>query len=79
MCLPKVFDNAVSNCTDGSIRLNNASNRGRLEICHSNVWGSVCSRGFSSNDANVACRMLGYQEIGLWDTVSNLLFIKLAF
>ena len=51
---------------DGSVRLSGESSyRGRLEICKSSVWGSVCtSKGFSSNDANVACRMLGQQPRG---------------
>ncbi len=65
VCLHTESDIALSNCTDGAVRLNSTSNRGRLEICKGNVWGSVCySRGFSINDASVACRMLGYQLLG---------------
>ena len=58
------------NCEDGSVRLSGEnSTRGRLEICKGNVWGSVCAgRGylvdFSTDDANVACGMLGQQSVG---------------
>ncbi|XP_066296100.1 deleted in malignant brain tumors 1 protein-like [Branchiostoma lanceolatum] len=63
----------VSNCLDGSdencearIRLvdGSASNEGRLEVRpeDSYVWGTVCDDRFDMDDANVACRMLGYTE-----------------
>lgn len=35
---------------------------GRVEIFHEGQWGSICSHGFSRNDALVVCRMLGYQN-----------------
>ena len=61
-----IVDSAITNCTDGSVRLTGESSyRGRLEICKGNIWGSVCLYlGFSTNDANVACRMFGQQSIG---------------
>ena len=34
--------------------------QGRLEIFHSNQWGTVCDRHFTTNDASVACRQLGF-------------------
>ncbi|XP_019849591.1 PREDICTED: deleted in malignant brain tumors 1 protein-like [Amphimedon queenslandica] len=55
-----------SNCTDGQIRLVGGSNQfqGRVEVCVNNAWGTVCSHGWSSNDAKVVCRCLGALEIG---------------
>ncbi len=49
-------------CTDGDLRLadGNINNEGRVEICIGNVWGTVCDDVFTSVDAQVVCRHLGY-------------------
>eukprot|EP00731_Ephydatia_muelleri_P017284 Em0010g382a len=75
---------STTNCTDGALRLMYGSTplNGRLEICHSGLWGTVCSGHYSSADnwnsftstwsstnANVACKQLGYAPIGAsWTT-----------
>ena len=33
---------------------------GRIEILYYGIWGFVCYRSFGFNDANVACRQLGF-------------------
>ena len=56
----------LSNCTSGDIRLVNGTNEleGRLEICVNNVWGTVCSQGFTADDAEVVCDQLGFRSNG---------------
>lgn len=35
-----------------------------MEVCYDGVWSTVCSRGWSSGDAAVVCRQLGYSSTG---------------
>ena len=60
-------------CEDGAIRLTGKSpNRGRVEICRGNVWGSVCRYYHNQRDATVICRTLGYSNVGkTWLTIGN--------
>ena len=52
-------------CTQGAIRLRGGTvNRGRMEICNSNVWGTVCDNGWDDVDAKVACFQLGLPSSG---------------
>ena len=57
-------------CTHGDIRLVgsrsgvSSSTQGRVEVCVNNRWGTVCDDSWSTFDARVACRQLGYSDIG---------------
>ena len=51
-------------CTDGAIRLADGptSYQGRVEVCLNQEWGSVCDSNWTTADANVACRQLGFSK-----------------
>jgi len=53
-------------CNDGDIRLvgGSVSREGRVEVCYSNQWGTVCDDFFGSSEATVVCRQLGYSTYG---------------
>ena len=35
---------------------------GRLEVYYKGQWGTMCSDTFSTTEADVVCRMLGFEE-----------------
>lgn len=53
---------STTRCTDGDIRLQGrVASEGHLQICLSNVWGSVCDSSWYMSNARVVCRQLGLQ------------------
>ena len=53
-------------CRPRDLRLQGSAvqGSGRVEVCINDVWGTVCDNLWSSNDARVVCRQLGFSVIG---------------
>ena len=54
-------------CCDGTVRLagGSLSNKGRVEVCQSGQWKTVCDNNWSENEARVVCRQLGHSTQGI--------------
>ena len=37
---------------------------GRVEVCVSEVWGSICGTGWNAIDGYVVCKQLGFDDAG---------------
>ena len=64
--ISEVYCNAAVVCRNGDIRVIGGTTalEGRVEVCDSQAWGTVCDDFWSSVDAGVACVQLGYQRSG---------------
>ena len=53
-------------CTDGAVRLSGGltKSEGTVEICFDSLWGLVAQSKWSTADAQVTCRQLGYPSQG---------------
>ena len=59
-----LFYNSAVVCGDGEVRLADGReavmNEGRVEICFSETWGTLCDEFWDTSEALVVCRQLGF-------------------
>ena len=59
--------NTIDSCQNGDVRLVGGQSvyEGRVEVCLSQRWGTVTDDGWSTAEAQVVCRQLGYNSQGV--------------
>lgn len=64
----KLYNYLIINvdCNDGDLHLVGSqwSYEGTIEVCFGTIWGLISDSDWSQQDAEVACRQLGYQIQG---------------
>lgn len=52
-------------CQTGTVRLVQSAfkSQGTVEVCYENVWGSISSTSWDSNEASVVCKQLGFNGV----------------
>ncbi|XP_064388501.1 neurotrypsin-like [Halichondria panicea] len=71
----------ICTASNGDLRLVGSSgltggSSGRLEVYYRGQWGTVCDDSFRPNDANVACRQLGFSSYSRYGNVGTLGFLR---
>ena len=66
-------------CGDGDVRMVNSSSeyQGRVEVCMNGTWHPVCDSLWTTEDAIVVCRQLGYSTLGKM-VIKNLPVFKIT-
>ena len=54
-------DSLGQRCSDGDVRLRGGTEfAGRVEVCASGTWGTICDKGWDHEDARVICNQLNF-------------------
>ena len=67
LCYNLIINTSLADCEDGEIRLVGSewNYKGTVEVCHEHIWGLVSDSSWSTQNAEVVCRQLGYEIKGI--------------